>query len=213
MEHKINTHLYNTLQRVKTKDLVSELPVYLAVVMWLEELLVLFRIKFLPYNWGRRIQRNNFCVTNTDAIFRAYMGFPSCKDVAYCTSAVHLQKLQVLKETLLIRFSSDVTYKNLVCFHHGAVLVFFFVFLVFLFFFKASYPCPCPCLPVLYYKSLASFSGQRGQNSQVDHLYCAQHYLPWLSKTEGIAWYISKWAPLPHILPASPKTFLTIIFL
>lgn len=53
--------------------------------------------------------------------------------MACYTSAVHLQKLQVLKETLLIRFSSDVTYKNLACFPHGAVLVFFFVLSFFFF--------------------------------------------------------------------------------
>lgn len=48
IELKISTHLYNALQRGKTKDLVSESPVYLAVV-FLEELLVLFRIKFSRY--------------------------------------------------------------------------------------------------------------------------------------------------------------------
>lgn len=123
IEHKINTHLYNALKRVKTKDLVSEFSVYLAVVIWLEGLLVLFKIKFSPYNWGRRIQRNNW-VGNTDATSRADTGFPSCKDVACWTSTVHLQKLQVLKEALLIRFSTNVTYKNLACFHRGAVLGF-----------------------------------------------------------------------------------------
>lgn len=74
----------------------------------------------------------------------------------------------MLKEALLIRFGDNVADQGM----HVLILVlkFFFSFI-----FKATYLCP-----VLYDQSLASFCGQRDQSSQVDHPYCAQHYLLWL---------------------------------